>query len=322
MTATRVRAKESKGYRLTEKRRLAIQRFEEMGKVFPEEIFLNPATHMMNTDELVNFALGNGVIPNLPEPVQQESFEDIEERVKRKFQILRDIVASTCLGKNKSLIISGSAGVGKSTEVMEVVKELGVSFELVKGKVTTGGLFSILYNNRHEGNLVIFDDVDVMSDETKLDLLKAVTDSSDERVVSWHSSRGRILDENDDEIPNNFVFEGTIIFISNNDIYADSKGNSKLAEHYNALISRSFVIDVAMKNTDWYIARLKDVIFNRMDESRLTFEVKNDIFQFMVDNKHKLMELSLRMVDKLRITRDTYGDNTWHNQALELFGKY
>lgn len=322
--SNRTRKQEEKGFRLTQKRRMAIDIVESSGKPFPMEIFSNPITHAMNVDQLVNFALSGKVetIDNvsLPVPQEQESIEDIDEKVKRKFQIMRDIVASTCLGINKSLIISGSAGVGKSTEVMQVVKELDVPHTLIKGKVSTGGLFSILYNNRHAGNLVIFDDVDVMGDETKLDILKAATDSSAVRTISWHSSRNKITDEDGDDIPSDFDFGGTIIFISNNDIFAESEGNGRLAEHYKALISRSFVIDVAMKNKEWYIARLRDVIFNRMGNEVLTDAMKSDIFNFMVKYKDRLRELSLRMVDKLRITRETYSSD-WETQALELFSR-
>lgn len=317
----RARAKEQNGFRLTQKRKDAIALAKQSGFDIDFEIFKNPATHAMSVQEIVDFAKDG--LPHVETPTTisvkvPESFSDIEKYVSDRFELLNEIVMSTSIGINKSLIISGAAGMGKSTEVIKSVESvIDNNYKLVKGKVTPASLYRLLYDNREDGKVIIFDDSDnVFADELSLNILKSATDSHDDRLISWHSSR-EMVDEDGEIIDNDFVYNGSIIFISNIDIYKESLSGSKMSEHYKALISRSFVIDLSMKNEEYYMARVKDVLFNSME---MDLNIKNDIYDFMSTNKYKLRELSLRMVNKIKIVIDTYG-NDWRGKAQILLCK-
>jgi hypothetical protein len=329
----RVRQAESKGFRLTAKRKMVLEKVEQLGIPFDINIFTNPITTTLSVDEIIALSQNN-ITPNIQfqqnvhsiaQQNIQESEEDAEKRIEQinkdieeRFSVMKDIVLSTASGLNPALFISGSAGIGKSKETIDVVEDLGVPYQLVKGSLTPVGLYTVLYENRHPNNLLIFDDSDsVFDDEVKMNLLKACTDSSDERVVSWFSSRN-IYDEDGNEVPSTFTFEGNIIFISNVDIYGEANGGSKMSVHYQALISRSFVMDLNLKTVDHYLARIRDVLFNSMDG--YTKERKELIYNFMCKEKHTLRELSLRMIKKVDIIIDTY-QNNWEAKAIMLLCK-
>lgn len=340
MTNTvRTRSQEANGFRMTNKRKEAIAKAQSMGIELDTSIFLNPLTRMMGVDELIEFSQSK-VVPNTSsmafatnivkirddldvqlEQQKEEDFAEIEKKVKAKFALMEELVLSTVVGLNPSLFLSGAAGVGKSTTVMNVIENTEITtYKLVKGKLSTGGLFALLYEYRHEGCLLVFDDSDsVFEDEDKMNILKACTDSSKKRTVSWHTSR-EIFTESGEEVPSDFEFKGSIIFASNYDIYKEAAGNGRLAPHFQALISRSFVLDLAMPTANYYLARIKDVLFNHMNEDDFKLETKHEIYEFMVEHKDVLRELSLRMVNKMGIVMKTYG-SSWKEKAKILFCK-
>lgn len=321
-----MRRKEEKGFRLTPKRKEAIRICESMGKQFNTEIFKNPITHAMSTEDLIKFSdesLGNRSIEiqsTIPEIRQELSKEQIYQNVREKFKLMEEFVILTGLGTYNSLFISGSAGVGKTESTKQNLSNLGLDYKRISGNMTDGGLYKTLYENRFQGNILLFDDTDeILLREKSLNVLKAATDSSDIRTVDWGSSKS-FFDEDGDEIPPQFEFNGTIIFISNKDLYKEAKSGSKLAPHIEALISRSVVLDVTLNSKDEYLARIHDVLFNKMDESKYSVDVKNELFGFLEEHGEKIQELSLRMIKKLYGLFMNY-DTEWKQKALLAFGK-
>ena len=336
----KVRNPEANGYRLTAKRQHAINEAQKLGYEFNHNIFKNPLTRLMTTDELIEFSNSSlrveynveseAIVNNLVEQqknnfkVKQElTDEEVLNSITERFSLLEELTLSTALGISPSLIVSGSAGIGKTTEIMNAINSLdmGDACKTVKGKVTPLALYKLLYEVRHSGSLLVLDDSDdCWDDETSMNLIKAATDSSDERIISWHSSR-RIYDDDDIELPSDFIFEGSIIFISNLDFYSIAESNNKLAPHFNAMISRSFVLDLAMRNSREYLLRIKSILFNdSFGDDDMTMDIKHDIYNFMTKERDNLRDISLRMVKKLHIIIKTYGSK-WENNARILFCK-
>ena len=295
------------GFRLTMNRKLQIEQAKANGIEISMEDFKS------KPDFINNLITQKANMPiHMP---TEESYEDICLKVKERFKVIEEITLSVCMGVSPAMILCGAGGVGKSSIVKKTIESLGlVDVRYVNGKVTPSALYRLAYESRHQDALLVFDDSDdVFYDDTSLQILKQITDSSDDRQVSWHSNR-TMVDEDGDDIPTDFEFNGSVIFISNIDFYREAEGNNKIAPHLQALISRSFVLDVDMKNRNYFLARLQDVLFEYMDESLYSLEIKNSIFDFMNKEKNALRELSLRMVKKIRTLQMTYGAE-WQSKA-------
>lgn len=231
--------------------------------------------------------------------VEVETDEQIEQRINERFEALDIMARATAKGINRCLLLSGPAGVGKSHGVESAAQEICGDFAHIKGYVRATGLYKTLYKNRNAGNLVVLDDADsIFEDSTCLNLLKAACDSSDVRKLSWLSN-AEMEDEDGESIPNNFIFNGSIIFITNIDFAAASEKGSKLSPHFEALLSRAHYLSLDIKNKRDYIIRIKQVLKGGMLDDILTMDEKMEVVAFMEENANKMRELSLRMAKKL-----------------------
>jgi hypothetical protein len=154
-------------------------------------------------------------------------------------------------GIQPSLVITGSAGTGKTHLVKSTLAGMGLreSFEFVhfKGRATAAGLFVTLYENCDK--IIILDDCDsVFKDADAVNILKGALDSYDTRNISYITTKP-LKDEFGAHLPRTFEFTGKIIFISN-------IAQSSLDE---AIRSRSFVADVDLTKKQMF-ARMEQLI--------------------------------------------------------------
>jgi hypothetical protein len=245
------------------------------------------------------FAAPKASIPSL---VTNETDEQILEKLKERFSALTLMSEATAFGMNRSLIISGPAGLGKSYGVMKILNKAEDAKRVatvVKGYVRPTGLYKLLYENRFKRNIIVLDDADsIFSDDVCLNLLKAACDSTEKRRLSWLTET-KMEDEDGERLPRSFEFEGSVIFITNYDFDDLIARGNKLAPHFEALISRSHYLDLAMKTKRDYFLRIKQVVADGMLDDDLKREQQNVLLSFIEDNMDRLRELSLRMVIKL-----------------------
>lgn len=244
----------------------------------------------------------------------KENISQIKKRIAERFEVL-DILTNECLnGNSRALIVSGPPGLGKSFTVERRLKKSSsnITFSVVKGYVRPTGLFSMLYKHRNKGDVLVFDDADtVFFDDTSLNLLKTVCDTTEKRTVSW-LSRTNFKDEDNENIPKSFDFEGSVIFITNLDFDALIAKSHKLAPHLKALISRAHYIDLGMKSKEDYVARIQQVVDDGL-LSALSVNEREDVLHFLKSNLNKLREISLRMAIKLGAIRR--GNEDWEKIA-------
>jgi len=241
-------------------------------------------------------------VSNILEPVVTETDAEIAARLDESYAAMNTMALATALGKNKSLIISGPAGVGKSHTVTQVLDKLEDQTlgTFVKGYVRPTGLYKMLYENRFKKCVVVFDDADsIFMDDVSLNLLKAACDMSRTRRLSW-LSESKMEDEEGERLPRSFEFEGSIIFITNYDFDLLIEKGNRLAPHFQALISRSHYLDLGIKTNREYVIRLKQVVSAGMlRDSGFSKAQETELLDFIEDNQNRLRELSLRMVMKL-----------------------
>jgi hypothetical protein len=251
--------------------------------------------------------------------VDVETDEEIETKLRDRFEILEDMTQAAIDGNARAIIVSGPPGLGKSYTVHEALERWdidGHSHTVIKGYVKATGLFKLLYQHRHPGNVLVFDDADdLFKDGTCLNFLKAVCDTTKKRVVSYMSEGTLIDDESAERLPKSFQFDGTIIFITNYDFDQMIARGHMLAPHLEALVSRSHYIDLAMKTRRDYIVRIKMVaatgkLFHGLDDVAV-----KEVLEFIDENQDRLRELSLRMGLKIADIR-RFNPVNWRKVAL------
>lgn len=238
---------------------------------------------------------------------QSENIEKDSDKIKYddlKIDVFKAIELYTiqvARGKSNSLIISGMAGVGKTSVVIDTLNSIGlvkdVDYYKSTGTITTAGLYEILFKNRN--GLVIFDDCDaVLKDADSVNLLKGALDTYPVRELS-KITKGNTFDSTGmsdadiqaayDEregrlLPNRFEFKGKVIFISNlpEDKFDD------------AIISRSLHVDVHLNKAE-VISRMRDIL--RRISPDVSTEIKEEALQYLVyvtDNFPVKFDLNLR----------------------------
>lgn len=238
--------------------------------------------------------------------MNNETDKQIEEKLEERFTILEILTHSALKGECRSLIASGPAGLGKSYTVeqaLQLYDPKGVRHSIIKGYVKPTGLLRMLYKHRNPGQVIVFDDADtIFFDDTSLNMLKTVCDTTERRVVSYLAETNMVDEDSAQKIPRTFEFEGTVIFITNYDFDQMIQRGHKLAPHFSALISRSHYVDLAMKSDRDYLVRIKQVVKQGL-LSDLTDDQRKDVLDFVDQNSHRMRELSLRMVLKIATIR-------------------
>jgi DNA-binding NarL/FixJ family response regulator len=252
--------------------------------------------------------------------VAHESDEQIVERLRSRFQVLQDMTQAVKAGTVRAMIVTGPPGVGKSFGVEEVLSRQDLfntlgnkkpKYEIVKGAMSALGLYSKLYEFSERGNVVVFDDCDsVLLDDLSLNILKAALDSSKKRTIAWNTDSRMLRQEG---VPDRFEFKAGAIFITN--IKFENVRSKKLQDHLAALESRCHYIDLQMDTDREKVLRIKQITEDGMLE---TYDFENDekteIVDYIIENRAKMRELSLRTVLKVADLRKSF-PMSWRQMA-------
>lgn len=244
--------------------------------------------------------------PNKNDFVIVETDEDIAARINERFEVTETLVESAIAGDVRAVFVSGGPGLGKSHTVNKVLKDWDKEADrhvFVKGYARATGLIKMLYQYRDNNTVLVFDDSDnILHDELSLNILKAVCDTGETRMVSW-LSEGKLVDESTGEtIPRQFEYSGSIIFLTNLDLAAMVKSNHKMSPHWEALMSRSYYVDLSIKSKRDYLVRIRQVIDAGMLDG-IGADAKDDVIGFIEDNYMKLSEISIRTAIKIGTVR-------------------
>jgi hypothetical protein len=252
--------------------------------------------------------------------VAHETDEQIIERTRMRFQILQDMTTAVKSGDVRAMIVTGPPGVGKSFGVEEVLAKDDLfdimgqrkpKYEIVKGAMSAIGLYSKLYHFSDAKNILVFDDCDsILLDDIALNILKAALDSSKKRTISWNTDSRLLRSEG---IPDRFEFKGGAIFITN--LKFENVRSKKLQEHLAALESRCHYIDLRMDTDREKVLRIKQIVKDGMlNDYDLADVAKDEVVDFIEENRSTLRELSLRTVLKVADLRKSFPAN-WQNMA-------
>jgi len=235
----------------------------------------------------------------------EETDDQAIERIASRFAILDEMAEAVSTSKVRAMIVSGPPGIGKSYGVERALEKRSMfddiagsqrKFEVVKGAMSPIGLYKKLYEHSAKGHVVCFDDCDaILYDDLALNLLKAALDTGKKRTLHWNTESRTLMAEG---MPNSFEFHGGVIFITN--IKFDNVKSKKLQDHLQALQSRCHYLDLTIDSMRDRMLRIKQIVATGMLEKYAMGKTEEDkLVQFIFDNKHKLREISLRMVLKI-----------------------
>lgn len=234
----------------------------------------------------------------------QETDDETLARLEKTFSFIPMMTSAAQKGQITSLIISGPGGVGKSYGVESQLEKMNMTavlagkperYELITGGCSTVALFKTLYLNRHKGYVTVFDDCDsILWDEGSLNLLKGALDTKPRRKISWRSDSSFLRRE---DIPEEFYFEGSIIFLTN--LKFDQVRSNKVSAHLGAIMSRAHYLDLSMDTRREQILRIQQVVNGGMlDKHNIADTEKKSVVDWVIDNQDYLTDLSLRTVVK------------------------
>ena len=241
--------------------------------------------------------------PELKE--KKESDEQAIERIANRFAILDEMAEAVATSKVRAMIVSGPPGIGKSYGVEKALEKQNMftdiagdkrKFEMVKGAMSAIGLYKKLYEFKDAGCVCCFDDCDaILYDDLALNLLKAALDTTPKRMLHWNTESRTLQAEG---MPNHFEFNGGVIFITN--VKFDNVKSKKLQDHLAALQSRCHYLDLTIDSMRDRMLRIRQICgIGMLEKYKMPKELEEELIQFIYDHKHKLREISLRMVLKI-----------------------
>jgi hypothetical protein len=182
----------------------------------------------------------------------------ILEDVKNRYETIHKMVSIFVKNPDaamRGVLISGDAGFGKThyTKIgLQEVKDVD-DIDYVKGSsITAAAMYCKLYQSKDTGQVLVLDDVDIVHKSTSersaiLDMFKAATEpTTEDRTIEWgRASQNQLMRDND--IPNKFIFKGSIVWITNEPI----EDLAKVAKtHWNAISSRFRQIPVWLNDQE------------------------------------------------------------------------
>ena len=215
--------------------------------------------------------------------------------INERFGMVTQVVDMMAKGIHSAAVITGQGGTGKSHTVFEALDNTGIEYVKVSGHVALSGLYEILYHNRGKDGFVVFDDTDsIFANETTVNWLKAVLDTTLKRTVSWEST----YPENTLNLPRSFDFDGRVLFISNRIM-------DRIPQ---AIRSRSMVLSLDM-TPDEIVDRMRHIAplmreFNNMRAGMIT-----ETIDYLDDVKFQLKDVSLRTLIKALRFRQSGAEN-------------
>ncbi len=241
-------------------------------------------------------------------PVIVKEEKSDEERIKEiaeRFEILDEMTQGSIDGVVRGMIVTGPPGIGKSFGVEKVIEKNSMFDKLAdkplkygteKGAASAIGLYQLLYRYADPGSVLVLDDCDsILWDEVSLNLLKAALDSSAKRMISWNTESSALRREG---VPEKFEFCGSVVFITN--LKFDNVKKGKLKDHLEAILSRCHYLDLTLDTMHDKLLRVKQIVGEGMlKKYNFSKDEEVGLINYMEENKEKLREMSLRMVNKI-----------------------
>lgn len=252
-------------------------------------------------------ALG-GKLQRMQEPFDEAVHVKPKARqfsVEKRFGFMNTLINMFATKITKGAVICGPAGVGKTHACLTMLDrrgmEEGIDYKVIKGSISPNALYQTLWENSDKA--IIFDDCDsALFNPDCANILKAVLDTCDRRVVSWITSTTL----GSSGPPPSFEFKGQILFISN-------LSEDRLDK---AIVSRAICLDLRMDKGE-IMDRIEQLSMDICSEVLEPMEI-TEITSWMRANLDTIFDLNLRTLIKLAQIRNVQKDD-WEDAAAYMF---
>ena len=280
----------------------------------------------IDSDELREQSVAKEMEPHKPivaRTVTKNSERRITSRTERlnrlpvndRMDLMADVAASVIEGTIPCCLIGGSPGLGKThTVVEELLKKRFKRVEhedyiVIKAGVSAFGVYKFVVSMAEKAKqarasakgkqdngrkvkpkvpVIVFDDVSFWQDKRFVDLLKALMDTSDKRIVSWLTDRAELDPEEAKKLgklPAQVEYSGGVIVITNEE---EKKMN-------NAILDRTVYLPIEVNDEEMQ-ERMRHLV-NRL-EPGMDKELKIKVLNWLLSNEYEGEERSMRTLVK------------------------
>lgn len=229
----------------------------------------------------------------------EDNQKKVTEATKKKdpdqaFKEMQGYVKTVLKGLQPGVVLCGAPGIGKTYRVLQQLKAAGYqhgrNLAIIKGKCTPRQMYLTLYEYQKKGDMILVDDADSLigpkAPEDVINILKAALDSTSDdegRLVSYKIS-GKLVDDEDNPVPKEFYFNGSVIVIT----------NYSVGQIDTAIRSRVFT-----QSLDFTTEQLLEIIkklIPAIDPARLSSQSKMKAYDYLLEMSKNgtEMEISIR----------------------------
>ena len=229
----------------------------------------------------------------------EDNQKKVTEATKKKdpdqaFKEMQGYVKTVLKGLQPGVVLCGAPGIGKTYRVLQQLKAAGYqhgqNLAIIKGKCTPRQMYLTLYEYQKKGDMILVDDADSLigpkAPEDVINILKAALDSTSDdegRLVSYKIS-GKLVDDEDNPVPKEFYFNGSVIVIT----------NYSVGQIDTAIRSRVFT-----QSLDFTTEQLLEIIkklIPAIDPTRLSSQSKMKAYDYLLEMSKNgtEMEISIR----------------------------
>lgn len=221
--------------------------------------------------------------------VNHEKYRNIKEYLK---------IITSSDSKINCLILEGEQGIGKSTIVKSILKELGKDIYYINSYTTSLAFYKTLYLNRYKH--IILDDVfGIFNDEKGTAILRAITNTENIRYVKYESTSDKL------DVPSNFFFEGSITILTNDLTNEMNYSLLNRAIHRRIIFTLEEKFNLMSKIAEFNypdieLGEVIQFVRENVDDTTKNFTFRSvlKIIEFFIHNKESWKEMALEELEK------------------------